>query len=68
MRKYIYTHILKLIATDSTLKERFVKAERERKIVILKDRKARLTPDNTYWPCSTSQDVNPLLRIKTFKS
>lgn len=65
MRRGIYKHIMHVVSCDSKLMKRFIKAERSRKIVILKDRQARLTPNNTYWPCSASQEVNPLLRIKT---
>ena len=65
MRRYIYKRIMDMVSADSKLMKRFVKAEENRKIVVFRNRKANLTLPNTYWPCSTSQNVNPLLRIKT---
>ena len=65
MRGNIYKKIPDIVKNNDELKDEFFKAESERRIVVFKGQSANLTPANTYWPCSISREVNPLLRIMT---
>ncbi len=63
MRGSLYKKITDIVKPNDDLKNKLFKAEAERRIVVFKGQSANLTPANTYWPCSFSREVNPLLRI-----